>query len=76
VGAPVIVARARTLTGGPCARCRRFLAAGEPIRKVDLGTRGGSTRYGHGLGEWWCLQCVDEKFSSWSDTSDTSEELS
>lgn len=51
-----VVARAFS-KGGHCAGCGRRIRAGEEIVKLDTGERGGSTRYGQGLGTWVGLGC-------------------
>lgn len=56
----MIVARSTTQHGGQCDRRGCAIRPGEVIVKIDTGRRGGSTRRGQGLGEWWCEPCAAE----------------
>jgi hypothetical protein len=55
-----VVATARARGAGACGRCGAPISRDDPIFKLDVGARGGSTRFGQGLGTWVGECCVHD----------------
>jgi hypothetical protein len=51
-----VIAHARSKGGR--LDCGHLALLDQNIFKVDVGKRGGTTKAGHGLGDWYCERCV------------------